>query len=94
MPDFSKPLGGFGVGASVSNATFYLAVLEEYGNGNVRSFGSLGFVTKLICTHCQPSVGRRISLVMNQIIYNSTEVGEEGLLNNGNEDLEVSLLYL
>ncbi|KAF7346442.1 26S proteasome subunit P45 [Mycena sanguinolenta] len=30
MPDFSISPGGFGVGASVSNATFYLAVFEEY----------------------------------------------------------------
>ncbi|THV03905.1 hypothetical protein K435DRAFT_650549 [Dendrothele bispora CBS 962.96] len=36
MPDFSKSLGGWGTGASVSNATFYLAVIEEYGNGTVR----------------------------------------------------------
>ncbi|KAJ3726739.1 hypothetical protein FB446DRAFT_748504 [Lentinula raphanica] len=32
MPDFSQPLGGFGAGYSVSNATFYLAVIEEYGD--------------------------------------------------------------
>ncbi|KAF8993524.1 hypothetical protein BDQ17DRAFT_1368282 [Cyathus striatus] len=30
MPDFSKLGGGFGSGATVSNATFYLVVLEEY----------------------------------------------------------------
>ncbi|KAF7365104.1 26S proteasome subunit P45 [Mycena venus] len=33
MPDFSKPPGGFGAGASATNATFYLAVFEEYSNG-------------------------------------------------------------
>ncbi|KAJ8080486.1 hypothetical protein PM082_017319 [Marasmius tenuissimus] len=33
MPDFSKPLGGWGTGAFASNATFYLAVIEEYGDG-------------------------------------------------------------
>jgi hypothetical protein len=30
MPDFSKNPGGFGVGASATNATYYLAVFEEY----------------------------------------------------------------
>ncbi|KZT41232.1 hypothetical protein SISSUDRAFT_960182, partial [Sistotremastrum suecicum HHB10207 ss-3] len=30
MPDFSLSPGGFGSGKSVSNATFYLAVIEEY----------------------------------------------------------------
>ncbi|KAF5386508.1 hypothetical protein D9757_005856 [Collybiopsis confluens] len=34
LPDFSKPLGGFGSGFSVSHATFYLAVVEEYGTGH------------------------------------------------------------
>ncbi|KAJ7505243.1 hypothetical protein B0H11DRAFT_1977675 [Mycena galericulata] len=33
MPNFSAPPGGFGAGASVTNATFYLAVFEEYSNG-------------------------------------------------------------
>jgi len=35
MPNFSKPLGGWGTGAPASNATFYLAVMEEYGDGTV-----------------------------------------------------------
>jgi hypothetical protein len=56
MPDFSK-LGGMGAGESISNAIFYLAVFEEYGNG-------------------EPSVGPRISLSMNYIVYNNT--AEEG----------------
>ncbi|EEB95154.1 hypothetical protein MPER_05924, partial [Moniliophthora perniciosa FA553] len=34
MPDFSKNPGGWGSGASVSDATFYLAVMEEYANGD------------------------------------------------------------
>ncbi|KAJ7175961.1 hypothetical protein C8R46DRAFT_1030913 [Mycena filopes] len=33
MPNFSIPPGGFGAGASVTNATFYIAVFEEYSNG-------------------------------------------------------------
>lgn len=37
MPDFSKPQGGFGSGASIANATFYLAVVEEYATGEVGS---------------------------------------------------------
>ncbi|KAK7469334.1 hypothetical protein VKT23_003815 [Stygiomarasmius scandens] len=54
MPDFSKPLGGWGSGASVSNAIFYLVVLEEYGTGT-------------------PSIGRRMNLAVNEIVYNSTD---------------------
>ncbi|KIK56700.1 hypothetical protein GYMLUDRAFT_230090 [Collybiopsis luxurians FD-317 M1] len=54
MPDFSKPLGGFGSGFSVSDAIFYLAVVEEYGVSN------------------PTGPGRSISVVMNSIIYNST----------------------
>ncbi|KAJ7761574.1 hypothetical protein DFH07DRAFT_421590 [Mycena maculata] len=38
MPNFSIPPGGFGTGASATNATFYLAVFEEYANGA----GSIG----------------------------------------------------
>ncbi|KAF8158915.1 hypothetical protein K438DRAFT_1686763 [Mycena galopus ATCC 62051] len=30
MPDFSQSPGGWGTGANATNATFYLAVLEEY----------------------------------------------------------------
>ncbi|KIK57257.1 hypothetical protein GYMLUDRAFT_46516 [Collybiopsis luxurians FD-317 M1] len=56
MPDFSKSLG-WGMGASISDATFYLAVFEEYANG-------------------QPSVGPRISLSINEIVYNSTSAEE------------------
>ncbi|KAJ6559089.1 hypothetical protein DFH09DRAFT_1161819 [Mycena vulgaris] len=39
MPDFSKNPGGFGSGASATNATCYLAVFEEYANGS----GSVGY---------------------------------------------------
>lgn len=53
MPDFSKNPGGFGVGAPDSNATVYLAVLEEFATG-------------------VPSVGLRMSLAINPIIYNGT----------------------
>ncbi|KAJ6585095.1 hypothetical protein B0H19DRAFT_927570 [Mycena capillaripes] len=35
MPNFSNSPGGFGTGASATNATFYLAVFEEYSNGQV-----------------------------------------------------------
>jgi len=49
MPDFSKPLGGWGSGASVSNAVFYLAVLEEYGTGTVSNhYPRLGDATDLL----------------------------------------------
>ncbi|KAJ7675726.1 hypothetical protein DFH06DRAFT_977309 [Mycena polygramma] len=34
MPNFSVAPGGWGSGASASNATFYLAVLEEYATGD------------------------------------------------------------
>ncbi|KAJ7688210.1 hypothetical protein B0H14DRAFT_3101234 [Mycena olivaceomarginata] len=33
MPNFSVAPGGFGAGASATNATFYLAVFEEYATG-------------------------------------------------------------
>ncbi|KAF9067128.1 hypothetical protein BDP27DRAFT_1329308 [Rhodocollybia butyracea] len=33
MPDFAQSPGGFGVGKGISNATFYLVVLEEYVDG-------------------------------------------------------------
>ncbi|KAJ7259545.1 hypothetical protein B0H12DRAFT_418620 [Mycena haematopus] len=33
MPNFSIAPGGWGAGASATNATFYLAVLEEYSTG-------------------------------------------------------------
>ncbi|KAJ7134720.1 hypothetical protein C8R44DRAFT_610077 [Mycena epipterygia] len=33
MPDFSKLEGGWGVGSPATHATFYFAVIEEYGNG-------------------------------------------------------------
>ncbi|RDB18046.1 hypothetical protein Hypma_000722 [Hypsizygus marmoreus] len=39
MPDFSQNPGGFGTGASTSNAHFYLAVFEEYATG----VGSVGY---------------------------------------------------
>lgn len=35
MPDFALSPGGWGVGATMSNGTFYLVVLEEYVTGNV-----------------------------------------------------------
>ncbi|KAJ3782845.1 hypothetical protein GGU11DRAFT_220596 [Lentinula aff. detonsa] len=41
MPDFSQPLGGFGDGYSLSNATFYIAVVEEYGVTNPTGPGRL-----------------------------------------------------
>ncbi|KAJ7288230.1 hypothetical protein C8J57DRAFT_1279478 [Mycena rebaudengoi] len=53
MPDVSKLGGGWGVGANITHATFYLAVIEEYGNG-------------------APSMGYRMSLAVNEIIYNGT----------------------
>ncbi|KAK7056897.1 hypothetical protein VNI00_002615 [Paramarasmius palmivorus] len=53
MPDFSQNPGGWGSGGFVSDATFYLAVMEEYSNGD-------------------PFVGRRLSMVMNEIVYNAT----------------------
>ncbi|KAK7048456.1 26S proteasome subunit P45, partial [Favolaschia claudopus] len=34
MPNFSTSRGGFGAGASASNATYYLAVFEEYATGD------------------------------------------------------------
>ncbi|KAJ7927998.1 hypothetical protein B0H13DRAFT_2653178 [Mycena leptocephala] len=34
MPNFSIAPGGWGEGASASNATFYLAVFEEYANSD------------------------------------------------------------
>ncbi|KAJ7288222.1 hypothetical protein C8J57DRAFT_509705 [Mycena rebaudengoi] len=34
MPDFSKPQGGFGSGASASDGHFTLVVMEEYGTGD------------------------------------------------------------
>ncbi|KAJ4482011.1 hypothetical protein J3R30DRAFT_3285916 [Lentinula aciculospora] len=34
MPDFALSPGGWGVGATMSNGTFYLVVLEEYVTGN------------------------------------------------------------
>ncbi|KAK7056896.1 hypothetical protein VNI00_002614 [Paramarasmius palmivorus] len=34
MPDFSQNPGGWGSGSFVSDATFYLAVFEEYSNGD------------------------------------------------------------
>ncbi|TFK35237.1 hypothetical protein BDQ12DRAFT_668732 [Crucibulum laeve] len=44
MPNFAKLGGGFGVGSEVENATFYLAVLEEYGTGQ----GSVGYNISLV----------------------------------------------
>jgi hypothetical protein len=41
MPDVSKLGGGWGVGANITDATFYLAVIEEYGNGAVSHFAFL-----------------------------------------------------
>ena len=38
MPDFSKNLGGWGAGASATNATVWVTVIEEYATGNVRRF--------------------------------------------------------
>lgn len=35
MPNFSINPGGFGEGATGSNAEFYLVVVEEYANGDV-----------------------------------------------------------
>ncbi|KAF4617698.1 hypothetical protein D9613_005810 [Agrocybe pediades] len=51
MPDFTKVGKGFSSGATAHNATFYLAVMEEYGT----SAGSVGY---------------RMSLVFNHILYN------------------------
>lgn len=36
MPNFAQPLGGFGRGESASDETFFFAVLEEYGDCEVR----------------------------------------------------------
>ncbi|KAJ6508670.1 hypothetical protein C8R45DRAFT_893348 [Mycena sanguinolenta] len=44
MPDFSVSPGGFGVGESVSNATFYLAVFEEYGSCSAAPGDRLSFI--------------------------------------------------
>ena len=38
MPDFALSPGGWGVGETASNGTFYLVVLEEYVTGNVSVF--------------------------------------------------------
>ncbi|KAJ6605689.1 hypothetical protein B0H10DRAFT_2311611 [Mycena sp. CBHHK59/15] len=40
MPDFSKLGGGYGVGSPASHATFYFAVIEEYGDGAVSVYFS------------------------------------------------------
>ncbi|KIK57256.1 hypothetical protein GYMLUDRAFT_229565 [Collybiopsis luxurians FD-317 M1] len=72
MPDFSKSLGGWGAGESVSNAIFYLAVFEEYANG-------------------QPSVGPRISLSINEIIYNSIDTDEDQNLWDSEAQAALSL---
>jgi hypothetical protein len=36
MPDFSKLGPGWGVGSNASHAKIYFAVIEEYGDGQVR----------------------------------------------------------
>ncbi|KAJ7459955.1 hypothetical protein FB451DRAFT_566895 [Mycena latifolia] len=53
MPDFSKNPGGWGAGASDSNAHFALVVIEEYATGT-------------------GSVGSRMTLAINHIVYNAT----------------------
>ncbi|EIM85947.1 uncharacterized protein STEHIDRAFT_26719, partial [Stereum hirsutum FP-91666 SS1] len=53
MPDLSQDQGGWGSGASATNATFYVMVWEEWAS-------------------CDASLGKRISLAMNSIIYNAT----------------------
>ncbi|TFK52589.1 hypothetical protein OE88DRAFT_1421949 [Heliocybe sulcata] len=46
MPNFDKSPGGFGSGSWAANATFYLAVLEEWDSGN----GALGTKMSLAIT--------------------------------------------
>jgi len=47
MPNFAMLGRGFGSGAHAHNATFFLTVLEEYGNGN----GSVGYRISLSYNH-------------------------------------------
>ncbi|KZT18432.1 hypothetical protein NEOLEDRAFT_168511 [Neolentinus lepideus HHB14362 ss-1] len=46
MPDLDQSPGGWGIGSSASNATFYIAVLEEWGSGE----GALGAKMSLAVT--------------------------------------------
>jgi len=55
MPDFSLLPGGFGIGTNPSAVPVYLAVMEEYGNGDHASQGSIGY---------------KISLQINELVYN------------------------
>ncbi|KAJ7134724.1 hypothetical protein C8R44DRAFT_610519 [Mycena epipterygia] len=69
MPDFSKNPGGFGAGASATNATFYLAVFEEYADGSVSRRPAFQDYSS---NSSQGSVGNMISFTANKIVYNGT----------------------
>ncbi|KAJ7147054.1 hypothetical protein C8R43DRAFT_890087 [Mycena crocata] len=83
MPDFSRLGGGWGVGAPATHATFYFAVIEEYGEGLVRFSGLVAIVADGRYSH-RLAIGElvscpiilaqtvRMSLSVNQIIYNAT----------------------
>ncbi len=55
MPDFSKSPGGFAAGESASNIAMQLAVVEEWGNGDVSILFDDSCITALTLTyHASP----------------------------------------
>jgi hypothetical protein len=61
MPNFSVAPGGFGAGASATNATFYLAVFEEYATGEVSCRPNYKFRLHI---HSHPFASRISSIVL------------------------------
>ncbi|KAJ7784454.1 hypothetical protein B0H16DRAFT_298597 [Mycena metata] len=57
MPNFSLPPGGFGAGAFATNATFYLAVFEEYSNGDGVIGNRISFTSNRIIYNATTNAG-------------------------------------
>lgn len=74
MPDFSKPMGGWGAGKTATNATFYLAVFEEYAgcNAEVRRNSLSPLLRLTTVTVLKGNLGKQISVAYVPLIYNAT----------------------
>lgn len=70
MPDFSQRPGGFGTGATASDLSVWIYVIEEWNTCTVRNKISISWA--MIDTRFQPTIGNNIWVASVQAVYNAT----------------------
>jgi hypothetical protein len=70
MPNFSVSAGGFATGKTASNMPMYLTVIEEWADCDVST--SRVLLCSVVLHRFQGTVGLRMSLTYNTVVYNST----------------------